>query len=263
MFLHQCAKQAGTNDDARWGKYLHFAARAIPKGAGYSGHDLVPAAICDSVSGTGLAARPASLAPAGDRKKGTAAIADKHGHDSLSRSRLAALPASLAPAPDPKKGTAARADKRGHDSVAQSGLAALPAGLYFERQVSGTLTCGCHAINHILQRQAFSIAAFEKVQLDTARDLFERPSQHGCSTRVGDWSIETLGRALRLQNCEMSMVANWLQSPQSAFDNAVGILLGSGQHWTSLLLRDGKMLHFDSLSQAPTFVTDLAHFARR
>ena len=37
------------------------------------------------------------------------------------------------------------------------------------------------------------------------------------------------------------MVANWLQSPQSAFDKAVGILLGSGQHWTSLLLRDGKM----------------------
>ena len=38
MFLHQCAKQAGTNDDARWGKSLHFAARAIPKGAEYSGH---------------------------------------------------------------------------------------------------------------------------------------------------------------------------------------------------------------------------------
>ena len=93
-----------------------------------------------------------------------------------------------------------------------------------------------------LARQALSIAAFEKVQLDTARDLFERPSQHGCSTRFGDWSIETLGRALRLQNCEMSMVANWLQSPQSAFDIAIGILLGSGQHWTSLRLRDGKML---------------------
>ena len=61
----------------------------------------------------------------------------------------------------------------------------------------------------------------------------------------------------------MSTVTNWLQSPQRAFDNAIGILLGSGQHWTSLLLRDGKMLHFDSLSQAPTFVTDLAHFASR
>ena len=59
------------------------------------------------------------------------------------------------------------------------------------------------------------------------------------------------------------MVANWLQSPQSAFDNAVGILLGSGHHWTSLLLRDRKMLHFDSLSQAAMLVTDLAHFARR
>ena len=55
MFLHQCAKQAATNDDARWGKYLNFASRAIPKGAGYSGHDLVPAAIRDSVSATGLA----------------------------------------------------------------------------------------------------------------------------------------------------------------------------------------------------------------
>ena len=118
MFLHQCAKQAGTNDDARWGKYLHVASRAIPKGAGYSGHDLVPAAIFDSVS-AGLAARPASLAPAGDRKKGTAAIVDKHVHDSLSKSRLAALPASLAPASDPKHGTAAGADKHGHDSVAQ------------------------------------------------------------------------------------------------------------------------------------------------
>ena len=33
MFLHQCAKQAATNDDARWGKYLNFASRVVSQDA--------------------------------------------------------------------------------------------------------------------------------------------------------------------------------------------------------------------------------------
>ena len=80
----------------------------------YSGHDLAPAAICDLVSGTGLAARPASLAPAGDRKKGTAAIADKHGHDSLSRSRLAAFEV-FSPLSQPEEPPAAKRRRIGRN----------------------------------------------------------------------------------------------------------------------------------------------------
>jgi hypothetical protein len=95
-----------------------------------------------------------------------------------------------------------KAPRQSHDDVkAPDGGERRPPDVlpevYTERQVPGSSTCAVHAVNHVLQRCAYSVADFLSLQQSTARDLLEQAELHGHA--AGDWSIEVIGRALRAQ----------------------------------------------------------------
>ena len=141
----------------------------------------------------------------------------------------------------------------------------LPSGLYCERQARGSETCAVHAVNHALQRHAFTVEQFKELQLATARDLLEIPSLHGHRHRKGDWSVEVIGRALRQEGFRLRMVPDWSTTPrQAVLAGADGLILGSGAHWTALVRMGDCTVHFDSLVRAPAsvarVVTSLAPF---
>jgi hypothetical protein len=94
-----------------------------------------------------------------------------------------------------------------------------------------------------------SIEESAQLQAETAKALLEAQGLHGNENPLnpGDWSIETIGRSIRAKGCSMKMVVPInVADIQRHLDESLGLLIGSGTHWTAIISHQNRPVHLDS-----------------
>jgi ataxin-3 len=133
--------------------------------------------------------------------------------------------------------------------------------IYWERQEGGSLLCGEHCLNNLLQGSYFNSVQLSEMALVLDKEESKLTGSQGYSQNVdpeGNFSVQVL-RAALLNFGEIELFSpssEDMRKEGKDWTKEEGFVVNRSSHWYSIRKLDGKWWDLNSLAHAPQSISD-------
>eukprot|EP00826_Nyctotherus_ovalis_P006688 TRINITY_DN1160_c0_g1_i15.p1 TRINITY_DN1160_c0_g1~~TRINITY_DN1160_c0_g1_i15.p1 ORF type:complete len:325 (-),score=58.59 TRINITY_DN1160_c0_g1_i15:43-1017(-) len=134
--------------------------------------------------------------------------------------------------------------------------------LYWESQEAGTMTCGCHCLNNLLQGPYCNDAELSQIAItldNTEKFLLEGKQKNKNSHNIsdtGDYSIQVLMEALYTKGVKSVVAVDEVYLVSNDVTKETGFVCHSSAHWFAVRKVSGVWFKLNSLCKRPYRISE-------